>query len=414
MRIPRSVLYSLLAACFGIAIAAYFSLRGQAVETVQVTQGPLVQTVVTSGRVADITRTEIASQGTSRIDNILVREGDRVLAGQVLVQLRDDEARANANQATAAVAEARMRIRQIQTVQGPVNAQQAEQAMAANRQSQQELQRTQALVQQGFVSQSRLDDAVRAAQTSQAALLAAQAQAAGSQPAGAETALAQTRLEQALSAQRAAMVRVDTLSLRAPAAALVISRANDPGETAQPGKPILTLVGGSDLRIHASVDEKNLKFIKIGQRAKATADAYADRHFDARLIYIAPGVDPQRGTVDLRLQVDPPVDFLRTDMTVSVEIITAQVPIALLLPTEALRKDSAGALYVWVKRESKAQQVAVEAGLQGAGTTEITKGLTKGDQVILPGVQLQAGDRVREQAASPPRGNMPVVPGLTQ
>ena len=394
-------------------VAVGFSRRGKPVEVVLVSQGSLTQSVVTSGRVADTSRVEVTSQVTARIESILVREGDVVQPGQVLVQLRDDEAQATARQTQAAVQEAQMRLRQIQTVQGPVSDQQLAQARAANTMAQLELARNQDLVKQGFISQSRLDDVRRAALVSEAALRGAQAQADGNHTGGVEMALAQARLEQALAAQRAAVARLDGLSLRAPAALKVIGRSNDPGDTAQAGKSILTLVGGGEVRIQASVDEKNLKFLKLGQTARATADAYADRHFTARLTYIAPAVDPQRGTVDLRLRVEPAVDYLRPDMTVSVEIITAQVANALLLPSEALRRDASGAVYVLVNQDGHAKQVAVVAGLQGTGTTQITQGLALGDHVILPGTLVANGDRVREQVAAKPRGNMQPVPGLT-
>jgi HlyD family secretion protein len=394
-------------------VAVGLSRRGQAVEVALVSQGPLVQSVVTSGRIADTSRVDITSQGTARIDAIWVREGDVVKPGQVLVQLRDDEAQATARQTQAAVQEAQMRLRQIQTVQGPVSDQQLAQARATDMLAQQELIRNQDLVKQGFVSQSRLEDARRAALVSEAGLRGAIAQADGNKAGGVEMALAQARLEQAQAAQRAASARLDGLSLRAPAALKVISRTNDPGDTAQAGKPILTLVGGGEVRIQGSVDEKNLKFLKLDQVARATTDAYTDRHFTARLTYIAPAVDPQRGTVDLRLRVEPAVDYLRPEMTVSVEIITAQVAKALLLPTEALRRDATGAAFVLVNQDGRAKQVSVVAGLQGTGTTQITQGLAAGDHVILPGTLVADGDRVREQAPAKPRGNMQPVPGLT-
>ena len=373
------------------------SARGVVVQVALVSQGPMVQAVVTSGRIATAARTDVASQSTALIEHIDVREGDVVRAGQVLVRLRDDEARAALQQSDATVAEARMRIRQIQTVQGPVSDQQLKLAQANNHQTQQELLRTQDLRQKGFVSQSRLDEVQRAAIASRAALLAATAQANANQPTGVEVALAQTRLTQALAAQSVAAARLDQLNLRAPVAATVITRQADPGDTAQAGKAILTLVGQGETRINASVDEKNLKFLQLGQTARASADAYTDQQFAAQLTYIAPSVDAQRGTVELRLAVAPPVDYLRPDMTVSLEIITAQVPDALKLPSEAIRRDAQGNAFVWANRNGRAQQVMVKTGLQGIGSTQITQGLTAGERVILNGPVVGAGDRVREK-----------------
>jgi HlyD family secretion protein len=396
MKFTRTHWILLAALLTGIVGLTLYSRRGKAVEVVVVTQGPMVQSVVTTGRIASVARNDIASQNTARIEAILVREGDTVQARQVLVRLRDDEASANLVQARAAVAEARGRIRQLATVQEPVSAQQLEQARAADTQAVRELERARDLLKQGFVSQSRLDDAQRAAAASAAAVRSAAAQAAGNGSSGAEAALAQSRLEQALAAEKAAATRLDQLSLRSPATGIVISRAADPGDTAQIGRAILTLISGDETRIQASVDEKNLGYLQLNQTARATADAYPERPFDAVLTFIAPAVDAQRGTVDLKLRVDKAVDYLRPDMTVSVEIITAQEPNAIKLPSDAVRRDANGAVYVLVNRDGRAEKVNLTLGLRGIGSTQVVKGLAVGDRVITPNTSAEDGDRVRE------------------
>lgn len=397
MKLTRTQWVLVIALLSGVLALAIFTRRGKPVEVVVVTQGPMVQSVVTTGRIATVARSEIASQGTARIEAILVREGDTVQAGQVLVRLRDDEAAANLAQSKAAVAEARGRVQLLATVQEPVSAQQLAQAQAVHTQALRELERARDLLKQGFVSPSRVDDAQRAADASAAALRAATAQAAGNGASGAEATLAQSRLEQALAAEKAAAARLDQLNLRAPAAGTIISRAADPGDTAQAGRALLTLVSGEETRIQASVDEKNLGYLKLGQTARATADAYPQRTFDATLTYIAPAVDAQRGTVDLKLRVDKALDFLRPDMTVSVEIVTAQEPNALKLPSNAVRKDAQGNAFALVNRDGRAEKVALTLGLQGIGTTQVLKGLAVGDRVITPTLSVEAGDRLREQ-----------------
>ena len=397
MKFTRTQWVLVIALLAGVVALAIFARRGKPVEVVIVTQGPMLQSVVTTGRIASVARSEIASQGNARIEAILVREGDTVQAGQVLVRLRDDEATANLAQARASVAEARGRMRLLATVQEPVSTQQLAQAQAAHTLALRELERARDLLKQGFVSQSRVDDAQRSADASAAGLRAAGAQAAGNGANGAEATLAQSRLEQALAAEKAAATRLDQLSLRAPAAGTIISRAADPGDTAQIGRALLTLVSGEETRIQASVDEKNLGYLKLGQTARATADAYPQRPFDATLTFIAPAVDAQRGTVDLKLRVDKAVDYLRPDMTVSVEIIAAQEPNALKLPSDAVRKDAQGNAFALVNRDGRAEKVALTLGLQGIGTTQVVKGLAAGDRVITPTTSVEEGDRLREQ-----------------
>ncbi len=388
--------------------------RGQSVDMVLVSQGPMLQSVVTSGRIDSVARTDIASQTTARIDSMLVREGDAVHAGQVLVRLRNDEATANLRLAQAAMNEARARSNQLNTVQVPVSLQQLAQARSAAVQTERELARMQDLLRQGFISQSRLDDAMRLADTARAQVRAASAQARGNQAGGAEATAAQARLEQAAANVAAAATRLDSLSLRAPVAATVISRSADPGDTAQAGRVLLTLISGTETRIQTSVDEKNLKYIRLGQSARANADAYPDQPFPATLITLAPAVDALRGTVDLKLRVDKPPVFLRPDMTVSVEIITAQVPDALMLRTDALRHDAGGAAFVLIERDGRAVRSDVSLGLQGIGTTQVLKGVVNSDRVILPTTSAVGGDKVRPKSEPVARGNAQPIPGLTQ
>lgn len=68
------------------------------------------------------------------------------------------------------------------------------------------------------------------------------------------------------------------------------------------------------------MDEKNLEVLAIGQPGMCIADAYPAQPFQARVSFIAPSVDPQRGTVDIRLSLASTPDFLRQNMTVSVNV----------------------------------------------------------------------------------------------
>jgi HlyD family secretion protein len=414
MAFKTSRVFVVLVATLVLFAGYLLTNRGTAVDIALVTMGPMVQSVVMSGRITTVARNEITSQSTSRIESILVREGDKVRAGQVLVRLRDDEASATLDQAKAAVAEARARLLEIRTIQGPVSDQQLEQARAADLQAQTELLRTRDLVAQGFIAQSRLDEVTRAANSSAAGLRAAAAQSLGNQIDGAFSRSAQARLDQALASRQAAAARLDQLNLRSVADGVVISRLADAGDTAQPGKSILTIVSGSETRVQASVDEKNLKYLSLGQHATVIADAYADRKFSAKLAYIAPAVDAQRGTVDIRLTVDSPEQFLRTDMTVSVEIVTGKQASALMLPSDAVRRDATEQWFVLVQRDGRAKAVPVTIGLQGTGVTEIAQGLAQGDRAILPGSLVADGDKVREQNVRSSKSNAASVPGATR
>ncbi|HQP66096.1 MAG TPA: efflux RND transporter periplasmic adaptor subunit [Quisquiliibacterium sp.] len=394
------------------AAAAAFVLvpRSTAVDVVSVRRGPLTQTVVATGRVATPARIAVASQLAARIEQVTVREGAAVQAGQVLVRLRSDEAESALNAALAAEREARGRIRALGAVAAPVSEQQLVQAQAALQLAEQEAGRTRALLARGFVSQARVDEAERALASARAAALAARAQAEGNRAGGVEAELAATRLAQAQANVAAARARLELLVLRAPAAAVVLTRTAEPGDTAQVGRTLLELAQSGETRVIASVDEKNLAHMRDGLAAAVMADAFPGRRFDATVFYVAPAVDAQRGTVEVRLRVPAPPDFLKPDMTVSVEMRVGRRDDALMLPAQAIRGADGDTAHVMAMRGERVEKMPVTLGLRGVGSVEIASGLKEGDAVILPGTAVTEGDRVRVRARAPAKGNMQSSP----
>jgi HlyD family secretion protein len=119
--------------------------------------------------------------------------------------------------------------------------------------------------------------------------------------------------------------------------------------------------------------------------------------------YIAPSVDPQRGTVEVRLDVPEPPPYLRPDMTVSVNIEVGRRPAARVVPREAVQDLASSAPWVWRLDGRRAERRGVELGLRGEAQVEIVRGLEDGDRVLVPGgTTLRPGQRVR---ASQKRGS---------
>ncbi|NLD68110.1 MAG: efflux RND transporter periplasmic adaptor subunit [Limnobacter sp.] len=383
------------------ALAFQFAPRAREVEFVVVERGRIVQSIVATGRIETPARIELSSQVAARIESIDVREGDRVSRGQVLVRLRSDEAEAALAAARAALREAEARQAQLEQVQRPVAAQQLAQARANLSAAERELERARDLVARGFVSQSRIDEAQRLVDTARAAAESAQTQVDGLRVGGVEAELARTRIEQARASLASADARLDTLVLRAPADGVVLTRLAEPGDTAQVGRVLLTMAQAGATRIIASVDERNLRWLRQGQLASAVADAFPSRPFEARISYVAPSIDAQRATVEVWLVVDEPPEFLRPDMTVSVEMIVGSRDDALLLPAWLLLDADPTATAergaVLAMRDGRARRTEVTLGLRGVGTVEVLDGLVEGDRVITPESGASDGESVRSR-----------------
>ena len=368
---------------------------GPRVSLVPVVRAPIAQSVVATGRLNAPARMDIAAELTAQVVAVAVQAGDQVKAGDLLVRLADDEAQASLRQAQAALAEARGRLRQQATVGAPVASQAEVQAEAAFQAAQREHQRASELVAKGFFSQQKLDDTLRALDTARSALASARVQASANQPGGVEAALAGARVDQASAQLALAQARLTRLRIVSPVDATVLSRTVEPGTIAQPGRTLLTLAALDGLRVEAAIDEKHLRMLKLGMKARAVADAYPGQPFDARLSYVAPAVDPQRGTVEVWLTVGAPPDFLKPDMTVSVEVVGGARDDALVLSASAVRDTESSAPWVLLWRDGQAVRQPVELGLRGVGEVEIASGLDAGMEAIPQTEAALPGDRVR-------------------
>jgi len=382
-------------ALVGLVVTGW-TLRGTAVDAVEVRIAPLVRTVQFSARVTTLSRVDIGSTLTGRVAQVLVREGDGVRLGDTLVKLESDELRAALEQAVASERQAQARLAGIRT-SGRLAAQAAvAQADAGVLASRAEMDRAQQLVTQGFVSASRLDEAKRLLDVAQAQQASARAQLLANADTGTDAIQAEAQLAVARAAAAAARAKLEQTVLRAPANARVLSRDAESGQIVQPGRTLIGLAIEGPTLLKAQVDERFLEQLQPGQKAMVVADAFADQRFAAHVLSIAPAVDAQRGAVEVKLALEQqPPGFLREDMTLSVEVETARHASVLALPLAALRGSVSGdAAWVLVAIDGRAQERRVRPGMRTLQAVEILEGLGEGDAVLLSSA-VKAGDRVR-------------------
>jgi HlyD family secretion protein len=379
-----------------VAVIAFLALRPKAVavEVVTATPADIQTSVVASGRVLPPARVDIGATITGRVATVRVREGARVAADQILVELEQNELAAATAQAQAAVARARARVSSVKTLALPT-AQAAQQQAAANLEvAQREAARARDLVARGFVSQSRVDDAERQLDVARSQLASARAQVGAQGANGAEAQQAQSQLVEAGAALAAAQAKLAQTLIRAPAAGVVLERTIEPGDIAQPGRRMLALALDGPARLIVQVDEKNLPLIKQGAVATAAADAFPNERFEAVVNYVSPGIDAARGTVELRLDVPKPPALLKSDMTVAIDVPGPVLQQTIMLPADAVRQLQTDAPWVLVVRDGTAVRVPVKSGLQTQGRVAITDGLKAGERVIMAR-DVEAGARVR-------------------
>lgn len=354
------------------------------------------QHVIASGRVWVPTRVQMSAQVSGIVLAVGAVEGQRVRAGDLLVQLGDAEARAAASQAQAAVHQAEAKVSQLRTLGAIVTTEELRQANTHLDHARADLSRHQALAKAGAVSPEQLEEAQRAVDIARAQTTVAQAQQWSSAPQGTNSKLALSALLQAQAQLEGANARLAQTRVVATHEATVLHRDVEPGEVIQPGKLLFLLANEAPPELIFYPDERNLPYVALGQKARASADAYPSQVFDARVSYIAPAVDADKGSFEVRLQLPAPPAVLRPDMTVSVDLTVARAEQALVVPSEAIRGADTAAPFALLLAGGRLQRRDVKLGIRGDGSTQVVSGLQAGDQVAVPGEAAQnAGQRAR-------------------
>ena len=392
----RSVGYKpaiiLVVLCAGLAFGGVRWWQGPQVEVYAIEPMPLVQTVVAAGRVITESRTQVSSEVAGVVLERRVQEGDQVRAGDTLLVLRADDTAAQVREAEASLTQLLTSARP----QADVTLRRAESQLE---QARRETERRQALTQRSLLSVEALEQAEQAELLARSAVESARLTATALAAGGVEEVLLRERLA-ALQAQLAKS------ELRAQADGIILTRNVEPGDLVQPGRVLFTMALSGHTEIRVPFDERNLSLLSVQQAAVAIADAYPDQPFPARIVFIAPGIDPQRGTVEVRLVVDPVPPFLRQDMTVSVNVETGRREQALVIPDDALGEVNGDQAQVWLAGDNKVYRQPVTLGLRGLAMSEVTGGLTAGDRVLTDGsAALTDGARVRVTVRPAPLDN---------
>ncbi|MCQ4348230.1 efflux RND transporter periplasmic adaptor subunit [Pseudomonas stutzeri] len=385
---PRALHLLLLLPLALLALLAWRTWQGPLLPGYRLEARPLVQRVVASGEVSSQSLARIGSELTGVVRARHVREGDAVKPGDLLLELDDAEQQARLGEAEAA-------LRQLRDAERP-------QARAALREAQSLLERAsgerarrEALFARQLLSAEARDQARHAEVAARAARDRAQLAAAALAEGGSAEQQARQRLEQA----RTALART---RIHAQVEGTVQTRNVEPGDLVRPGDILLEIARRGSQEILLPLDEKNLASVALGQRAQIVADAFPERVLAARVDYLAPAVDPARGTLDVHLALDAPADFLRQGMTVSVSIETARRERALVIANDALQAVAGPRAEVLRVRAGRVERAAVTLGLRGTGLSEVLDGLAEGD--LLLAADATPGQRVRLREQPLPAG----------
>jgi RND family efflux transporter MFP subunit len=334
-----------------------------------------------SGYVVARRQATVSSKITGKVLEVLIEEGQRVAANEVLARLDDSNSRARWQQANAQIAQAEANLQAAQTALND--------ARPIYQREQQE--RAQALISaQAF-------DAAKATFNAAAAAFA----------------VAQRSVAVARAALVVAEREQDDTVVRAPFAGIVTVKAAQPGEMVSPISAgggftrtgIGTIVDMDSLEVEVDVNENFITRVRAGQPASIRLNAYPDWEIPGNVIAIIPTADRSKATVKVRVGFGRHDERILPEMGARVSFLEAARPAtvqtaarrSLIVPAEAVQVRGASG-DVFVLRDDKVEQRAVKLGAQSAHGQVVLSGIEAGAKLAIPlSGKLSDGERVQPE-----------------
>ncbi len=375
--------------------------------------GPVVLTA--GGYVVAHHPIQVSSKVVGKVAWVGVEKGDRVKEGQVLVRLEDSEYQAQLAQAKANVAVAEARLKELETGSRPqeIDARRAatEEAEANFHNAERNLKRIEDLARQTIASQQQLDNARTQYAVAQAQLESARKnyELVKIGPRIEQIEYARAQRAQVRAAVDYAQTMVDSTLIRAPVSGTVLERLVERGEmvsTMTFGGPggakasVVSLADLSDLQVELDINQNDFPKISPDQKCAVTADAYPDRVYKGVVAEIAPQANRQKATIQVKVKILVPDQYLRPEMNAHVSFLAATDGKAvaremLSVPRSALVQKE-GKAAVFVLEGSRARLREIQVGRDLSDRVEVLEGVGPNDKVVVRGLEgLTSGQRVK-------------------
>lgn len=366
----------------------------------------------------------VNSKVTGRIAWIGVEKGDKVKEGQVLVRLEDAEFRAQVEQARGAVAAAEARLRALEAGTRPQEIEQIahnlEQARANRTLAKLTLERFRDLTRQGVTSKGELDEAQARYDSAdqQVKALEKAHELARIGPRSEDIDRARGDLADVRGRLAYAEILWEATQIRAPVSGTILQRTAEKGElvTAQfasgaeggPRGSVVSLADLTDLQVELDISQDDFARLHPRQRAIVTTDAFPDRKYDGIIDEISPEANRQKATVQVKVKILNPDDYLRPEMNARVEFLPdpsqgearTEASTGVVVPAGVIRdRDGKKAVLIAFRDRVLVREVRVVGRRSGGYLVE---GISGGeDMIVNPPSALNEGDKIRIKGRKP-------------
>lgn len=360
---------------------------------------------------------QVASKVVGKVAWIGVEKGDRVKEGQVIVRLEDDEYKAQLQQATGQLMNLEAKLAELQNGSRPEEIAAAkanvEQARADLENAKVNLARTRQLHSEGVMAKATLDDAVARYDAAAARVnsLEKNYELVRIGPRREVIDAMKGQIEQARGVVAFMQTQLNNTIIRAPVTGTILERVVERGEfvtTSFVGDRgakgfVVSLADLNDLRVELDISQNDFNRLGPTQRGLITVDAYPDKKWDGQIDEISPEANRQKATVQVKVKVLNPDEFLRPEMNASVAFLSDVKPAAGAVP-------AAGKPVVFIPPSTvRADHVLIVVGdhvvdraIKTSGNTpqglRVEDGLIGGEDLVVdPPAELKDGMKVQRK-----------------
>ncbi len=342
-----------------------------------------------TGTVRAKNTTVLSSRIMGTVISLRVREGDRVNAGQALIEIDNREAAAQLQKAQAGLRQAEQGVAEAD--QASNAAQSAKAAAEANKRlAASTLNRYQTLLDRKSVSPQEFDE-VKA----RSLVAEAEADRAGKmlEMLAAKKRQAQAQIDQAKADITSAQVFAGFARVITPISGIVTAKQIEIGSTATPGAPLLTIEDNSRYRLEAAVEESQVGKIKLKDRARVKIDAIGGEELEGTVAEILPSADPMSRSYTVKIDVS--AQSLRSGLYGTAQFLSGQRQ-AIAIPTKAItQRGQLNGVFV-VDDANIARLRLVKTGKTFGDRVEVLSGLNEGERIAVDGVaKLNDGVKVQ-------------------
>jgi RND family efflux transporter MFP subunit len=353
----------------------------KAVQVAVVRQEEVRRSVDVVGTLAAVDQVTVSSEADGKVSRILADLGDRVTAGQMLIQLDSEKQRYTLDQQEAVLARALAQYGATDPATLPdiEKTPEAEKAHAELVQATQAFERASALFSRTLISQQALDDARMALDSKRAGYTAALQ--------GAKDLRAS--IEASHAAMKLAGRHLKDTSIRAPFDGYVERRLVNLGELVKAQMPVMTIVRLDPLKVTAEIPEKMAPWIEQGQAVELRVDAYADRPFAGKVSRISPAVNTDTRAFPFEALVANPERLLKPGTFARVHVESGKVDHVVTVPYAALQYRY-GVNRVYVVSGGRLAMRELGVGQRVGDFIEVVSGVKPGEQIALTDVDTLA------------------------